>query len=375
MIHAARDLLAHALDEGVDFNDFTCLLDIKELVARIETDMARNHDRHELEARGASTHTARRITRRAAHPWANDVSVEHQDAILSALEKLSSTSRRRTEIYALGAEAALTSSVADTHAYTKKLVREENHALARDPFEAHHQRRLSLHTQDTHGGCRITGYLPAHTAALLKALLDRAFHAQGDDTNRSIPQRTADAFDHVIKWASSNRVAATGHASLVVSVVDTAEVSWQAKFGTNVGIDLNLFDIAHLAGDRIADYIVVHDHAGAVLSMSTAARSATFYQRVALLARDFVCQHPGCGVPVSRCDAHHITPWSRGGPTEITNLGLLCPKHHRRNDDTHHTAHLDIHDGTPHWIDHHGTAHRNNSASAKRAASRHLQPI
>ncbi|MDU0479012.1 hypothetical protein QVA66_07145 [Staphylococcus chromogenes] len=84
MIHAARDLLAHALDEGVDFSDFTCLLDIKELVARIETDMARNHDRHELEVRGASTHTAHLDIHDGTPHWIEHLGTAHRNNSASA---------------------------------------------------------------------------------------------------------------------------------------------------------------------------------------------------------------------------------------------------------------------------------------------------
>uniref|UniRef100_UPI000552D3B2 HNH endonuclease n=1 Tax=Haematomicrobium sanguinis TaxID=479106 RepID=UPI000552D3B2 len=28
------------------------------------------------------------------------------------------------------------------------------------------------------------------------------------------------------------------------------------------------------------------------------------------------------------CEAHHITPWSHGGHTNLNNGALLCPYHH-----------------------------------------------
>ncbi|AKK04022.1 HNH endonuclease signature motif containing protein [Corynebacterium epidermidicanis] len=376
MIQAAKDLLKQALIDGPLFHDFACLLEIKELVGRLETEMARDHERFELEEEGASARTARIIKRRADHEWDDAVSVEHQDAILSALERLTNTSDRRSGIYRLGATAAAESSVKQTHEYVKKLVREENERLAKDPFEAHHQRRFTLRSQDEHGGCSFFGYAPAKTAALLKAMLDRAFHAEKDEDtpHRTVAQRNLDAFHQVLKWASSDRVVATGHASLVISVTDADNFDWRTKFGTNVGIDLNIFDIANLAGDRISDYIAVHDHNGAIISLSTGERCANFYQRVALLARDFVCQHPGCGEPVSRCDSHHVIPWSRGGPTSIDNLALLCPKHHRRNDDSHQKQHLEMHDGIPIWFNNQRIPKRNNSPGAKRAGGRRSKP-
>jgi len=49
-----------------------------------------------------------------------------------------------------------------------------------------------------------------------------------------------------------------------------------------------------------------------------------------LVLRDCGCRFPGCGAPVSWTDAHHIRAWFDGGPTEMSNLVLLCRRHHRR---------------------------------------------
>ena len=51
--------------------------------------------------------------------------------------------------------------------------------------------------------------------------------------------------------------------------------------------------------------------------------------RRALDARDGGCTHPGCDRPPRHCDAHHVVPWERGGRTVLSNLVLLCRRHHR----------------------------------------------
>ncbi len=50
--------------------------------------------------------------------------------------------------------------------------------------------------------------------------------------------------------------------------------------------------------------------------------------RQALALRDQGCAFPGCDDPPHLCDAHHINPWWEGGPTDLTNLALLCHQHH-----------------------------------------------
>nr|WP_283247966.1 HNH endonuclease signature motif containing protein [Nocardioides coralli] len=62
-------------------------------------------------------------------------------------------------------------------------------------------------------------------------------------------------------------------------------------------------------------------------------------QRRALTARDRGCTTEGCGLPASVCDAHHDLPWSVGGPTDLTNARLLCPRHHRLAHDRRYTTH------------------------------------
>jgi HNH endonuclease len=51
-------------------------------------------------------------------------------------------------------------------------------------------------------------------------------------------------------------------------------------------------------------------------------------QRRALTHRDGGCVFPGCDRPEAWCDAHHLVHWTRGGPTDLDNLALLCRRHH-----------------------------------------------
>lgn len=34
-------------------------------------------------------------------------------------------------------------------------------------------------------------------------------------------------------------------------------------------------------------------------------------------------------MPASMCEVHHIHEWADGGTTDIDNLTLVCPSHHR----------------------------------------------
>jgi hypothetical protein len=67
---------------------------------------------------------------------------------------------------------------------------------------------------------------------------------------------------------------------------------------------------------------------GELLDLGRTVRLATPKQVQALWIRDQGCTFPGCSRPPSWCDAHHVWHWCDGGPTDLSNLALLCPRHH-----------------------------------------------
>ena len=75
------------------------------------------------------------------------------------------------------------------------------------------------------------------------------------------------------------------------------------------------------------------------LYLGRAQRAPTKAQKLALNKRDRGCI--GCGLRPQICDAHHIRPWDQSGPTDITNLVLLCPRCHKK---IHKHAHTIQHD-------------------------------
>ncbi len=68
------------------------------------------------------------------------------------------------------------------------------------------------------------------------------------------------------------------------------------------------------------------------LAMGRTARTASASQRRALAVRDRGCVVPGCAVPADACQTHHVREWAAGGPTDESNLVLLCWAHHRQVD-------------------------------------------
>ncbi len=70
------------------------------------------------------------------------------------------------------------------------------------------------------------------------------------------------------------------------------------------------------------------ERAGQVIGAGRATRTVNRRLRRALEHRDRTCVVPGCGA-TRGLHAHHIVHWEDGGPTELSNLVLVCPYHHR----------------------------------------------
>src|SRR5437899_8986235 len=73
--------------------------------------------------------------------------------------------------------------------------------------------------------------------------------------------------------------------------------------------------------------VMQHDVNGRVTEVGARTRTIPPAIRRALHHRDRGCRFPGCGVRFGQ--GHHIRHWANGGPTTLSNLALLCRRHHR----------------------------------------------
>jgi 5-methylcytosine-specific restriction endonuclease McrA len=73
--------------------------------------------------------------------------------------------------------------------------------------------------------------------------------------------------------------------------------------------------------------VMRHGRDGRVVEVDSRTRTIPPAIRRALLRRDRNCRFPGCGVRFGQ--GHHIRHWAQGGPTTLSNLALLCRRHHR----------------------------------------------
>lgn len=255
------------------------------------------------------------------------VSAENIDVALAKVRKLSKASAvPPLQIVLEVVERSLHENL--THAAFGALVAERvneiNTALGVRP--ARPRRHLQLCAQDAHGGVRVRGYLTAAQAAVVKHSLEaeaRNSYKEGD--KRTWDQRMADALVAVCKEPSGRGT----KAALVVSVT-ARELGEPVRrlYPTNTGHWLSAEEAAELI-DPEDSYLAIHHPVSLeVLAFGRTRRLASQFQRLALWLEHPVCMYPGCSVPASRCQAHHIVPWDEGGGTNLDNLALLCPHHH-----------------------------------------------
>ena len=156
--------------------------------------------------------------------------------------------------------------------------------------------------------------------------------AGGDETHR--PTRQQSLLDGLVAACrialSTDRLpAAGGHRpQVMVTISYTDLVGEMERAGHAVfGQQMSARSIRTLACD--ADIIpMVLGGQGQILDIGRAQRLFPARLRRALVARDRGCAFPDCSIPATWCEAHHMTPWAKGGTTSISQGVLLCSRHH-----------------------------------------------
>ncbi|WP_091227790.1 HNH endonuclease signature motif containing protein [Microbacterium sp. 3J1] len=217
----------------------------------------------------------------------------------------------------------------------------------------------------------IRGYLTSEVAAQLQLIMDALLNpkadrpavpgvrfapsgddARGDDPFNSDPRcviddRTAaqkrhDALAAVLGIAARHKDMPTlgGSSPVLVVNVDAKDVAthtsreavrrsdtsgWATIPGSGAHVPVSVATQIACTG---AIQRVLFDE-GRIIAITTTDRVFTVHQRRAIIARDEECLIPGCHVPASWCEIHHVTEHARGGPTHTDNGVPLCWWHHR----------------------------------------------
>lgn len=187
---------------------------------------------------------------------------------------------------------------------------------------------------------------------------DALVAAAGRDT-RTVGQRNHDALTALLRTALSSGVLGS-HRGLPVTAIITMSLAQLERAAGGVvttasGGWLPIEDALALA-ERAHPVLALFDHRGRPLHLGRR-RLASADQRLALIAADRGCTHPGCAVPAAHSAVHHAAlDYAKGGRTDIGDLGLACDRHNGMVDDgpagwsTRIAADDSAHAGRVEWI-------------------------
>lgn len=190
-------------------------------------------------------------------------------------------------------------------------------------------------------GAEFSGYLAGEHAELFQTLIFAGSRphltADGRRDLRSRGKRQADALTAVLTAAASTGAAAPAHGDIkphLTVTIDLEDLKTATGTGTLAsGATLSAAAVRRVACDAGVIPMILGTNSEP-LDVGTEHRFVTRAIRQALNARDRGCVI--CSAPPTISEAHHIIHWSNGGPTNLTNLALLCKAHH-----------IEVHQG--HW--------------------------
>jgi hypothetical protein len=151
-------------------------------------------------------------------------------------------------------------------------------------------------------------------------------HEDGDQESDQRPPlpNTADAFMSLVEAGWDTEVARRPHGQHTTVVVHVDANDKAAAL--HLGPLLSDADRQYLTCD--ATWEAWFERNGQPIGAGRATRTISRRLRRALEHRHPTCAVPGCGA-TRGLHAHHIRHWEDGGETELDNLVLLCPHHHR----------------------------------------------
>ncbi|MCQ9386298.1 HNH endonuclease signature motif containing protein [Brevibacterium moorei] len=186
--------------------------------------------------------------------------------------------------------------------------------------------------------------LPASAATVDGRPTTKADHPFGY-RERPDGARRHDMFATLIDRAAGSGPQGAGMA-LVVTATAEEYARGKAEVESTAG-PIGLQDLESLSPGALV-YFQANQPGTREVTVRSAGRFATRRQVELIAARDRGCTFPGCDMPVGWCDAHHMIPWSTGGPTTVSNLTLACRFHHTWHDQ--HGWRAELIGGLPAWI-------------------------
>jgi Domain of unknown function (DUF222)/HNH endonuclease len=158
--------------------------------------------------------------------------------------------------------------------------------------------------------------------------------ADSGDLDEPVSKRQGQALLDVFRFYLDHQDQKLGkrHRPHLNVVVNHDDLKNQQPGRTLAGVPLPGSTVRKIACDANI-HRVITDGLGSILDYGRATRTIPPAVYTSLVLRDWGCRFPGCDRPSEWCEGHHVWHWEDGGPTNLSNLVLLCSKHH-------HVVHL-----------------------------------
>jgi hypothetical protein len=209
-----------------------------------------------------------------------------------------------------------------------------------DRWQTEHRPHLDAETV-SFVGRRLEATLSTESMEWVRTAVDAAA-AQLDVNDLPWPSRQAKGLTAVCRYfvehADNPRTRGTRPTVVVSLDIDTLA----ARSGGSARLDSGRYisgdDARRLACDAGVVRLIT---AGAAMPLDLGAKTRTVSpaQARAVIHRDRHCRYDGCTAPAWAGEVHHLDFWTRdNGPTNLTNLALICWHHHtlvHRSSTTH----------------------------------------
>jgi hypothetical protein len=192
-------------------------------------------------------------------------------------------------------------------------------------------RALSLSGGES-GMVWVRGVLDAEGGAALRTALEPLAKRTGQADDRKRDRRLADALVELAAHSLDSglvpqRAGQRAHLQVTTTLETLLQRAGAPAADLEFSLPISAASVERIACDCNVTRIILGSDS-AVIDVGRSKRMVPPATRRALNARDRCCRWPGCDRPASWSAAHHVVHWARGGATDLSNLVLLCYRHH-----------------------------------------------
>ncbi|MDP3983846.1 MAG: DUF222 domain-containing protein [Acidimicrobiia bacterium] len=210
------------------------------------------------------------------------------------------------------------------------MARRKRAITAAESNDAHRRRSHRMRWDTDHRMLFYRGCLPEEQGAILESAINRLADQMGKDPLTGVYDTfDVKAADALVQLASQSLGADSDpdRATVVVHVSAEALTTGVGSGEVENGPGLSIDTVRRLGCDGRVE-VVAESSEGIAIGIGRARRIIPSWMARNLMRRDQGCQFPGCHHR-RWVHGHHIRFWSEGGPTDLDNLIMLCPRHHR----------------------------------------------